>query len=451
MNQDEPLNDNKTSRRNFVIGTSATLGFAALNQTNVFSATPAALNFAEAKRSELIELMSQLVSIRSQTGESAEVAQKLVKNYLSKLPYRVEQSEDRPSKYQHHDEYMTPNPPSDGPFVNIVGWPEQEKSNDCAIFSHIDTHTVEDGWDTDPYKPVVKNNRMYGLGTADDKGGVAAMLIAAKVLSENNGPLPVVMSLHGKGGGSRGSLPIFERIRKSDHNIKAVLYAHPAETGRGLEDIKNAVQGVFDLEIKVEGWRGRSMEIGSIDSAAWDEGGNAINACVELLNHLRSNILTDTEVNLGRISGGDRIGSVADKAIANVRLKFTGKNNWSALLKQITVEAENFIKDISPDTEKFEVSVIAKGYRTNPGEAEWQGPESIILRDSIASITGQEPKSYPNHYAGDIRYPIRLLNVPAYGIGSLAGNFYGPNEWVDIDDLVKLTAVLIDTVQGWSK
>jgi hypothetical protein len=80
MNQDEPLNDNKTSRRNFVIGTSATLGFAALNQTNVFSATPAALNFAEAKRSELIELMSQLVSIRSQTGESAEVAQKLVKN-----------------------------------------------------------------------------------------------------------------------------------------------------------------------------------------------------------------------------------------------------------------------------------------------------------------------------------------------------------------------------------
>jgi acetylornithine deacetylase/succinyl-diaminopimelate desuccinylase-like protein len=97
------------------------------------------------------------------------------------------------------------------------------------------------------------------------------------------------------------------------------------------------------------------------------------------------------------------------------------------------------------------VSVIAKGYRTNPGEAEWHGSESIILRDSIANITGQEPKSYPNHYAGDIRYPIRLLNVPAYGIGSLAGNFYGPNEWVDIDDLVKLTAVLIDTVQGWSK
>ena len=64
-----------------------------------------------------------------------------------------------------------------------------------------------------------------------------------------------------------------------------------------------------------------------------------------------------------------------------------------------------------------------------------------VLRESITDITGIAPKSYPNHYAGDIRYPIRLLGVPAYGIGSLGGNFYGPNEWVDIDDLVKLTAV----------
>ena len=35
-------------------------------------------------------------------------------------------------------------------------------------------------------------------------------------------------------------------------------------------------------------------------------------------------------------------------------------------------------------------------------------------------------------------------------IGSLGGNFYGPNEWVDIDDLAKLTAVLVETVNGWS-
>jgi len=452
MSQDKASNIRGTSRRDFVIGSSATaISLTSLNQPSLFAASSTALDLAEGKRSELVSLLSQLVSIKSQTGETAEEAQKIVNDYLGELPYRIEQSQDRPSKYQNHPEYMPPNPPSDGPFVNIVGWPKQDNRSSCAIFSHIDTHVIEDGWDTDPYQPIIKNNRMYGLGTADDKGGVAAMLVAAKLLSEKNGPLPVVMSLHGKGGGSRGSLPIFERIKNSKNNIQAVLYAHPAETGRGLEDIKNAVLGVLDLEMKVEGWRGPQMEIGSIDSSAWEEGGDAIDAAMRFLKHLKQGILIDTEVNLGKIIGGDRIGSVPNQVLANFRLKFAGKHNWTSLLQSIQGEADLYVKMISPKANQFRITVSASGYRTNPGEADWQGRESLILRDSIARITGQEPKSYPNHYAGDIRYPIRLLDVPAYGIGSLAGNFYGPNEWVDIDDLVKLTAVLVDTIDGWSK
>ena len=201
MKQNRITNSKKTSRRNFVLGSSAVaLSIASSNQANIYAASSSALDFAENKRDELIDLLSQLISIRSQTGESAEDAQLLVNKYLSDLPYKIEKSLDRPSLYQDHPEFMPPNPPSDGPFVNIVGWPEENMKATSAIFSHIDTHTIDTGWETDPYKPVIKDNRMYGLGTSDDKGGVAAMLIAAKILSENGGPLPIVMSLHGKGG-----------------------------------------------------------------------------------------------------------------------------------------------------------------------------------------------------------------------------------------------------------
>ena len=36
------------------------------------------------------------------------------------------------------------------------------------------------------------------------------------------------------------------------------------------------------------------------------------------------------------------------------------------------------------------------------------------------------------------------------GVGSIGGNFYGPDEWVDVDDLVRLVAVVIDTTRNWS-
>ena len=200
------------------------------------------------------------------------------------------------------------------------------------MFSHIDTHSIDEGWETDPFEPTMVGNRMVGLGTSDDKGGVAAMLVAASILAEEGGRLPVVMSLHGKGGGSRGSLPVFERLSETDHGIRSVLYVHPAETGRGLADIKNAVLGVVDFELSVSGWRGPQMEIGSIDSSAWASGGNALDLCWEALEFLRDGAFSDVDVNLGIMNGGDRVGSVAEDASAMIRLKFDGANTWRATM-----------------------------------------------------------------------------------------------------------------------
>lgn len=434
------------SRRGFVNAAGALAMSTALPP--IAQAVPAnrALALAENRRPELMALLSDMIRIRSLSGESAADAQAVVKAYLARLPYRVEESADRPSRYEDHPEYMPPNPTGDGPFINVVGWPEKSRGRQFAMFSHIDTHSLDVGWETDPFEPVKVGSRLYGLGTSDDKGGVAAMLVAASALAELGESLPVVMSLHGKGGGSRGSLPVIDRISKTDHNIGAVMYVHPAETGRGLDDIKNAVQGVLDLELTVAGWRAPPMEIGSVDSSAWEDGGNALDMCWTVLESLRETAFADVQFNLGTMSGGDRIGSVADQASATFRLKFSGSHTWEDLVLAAQRQLETFSSSLDGS---YELSIKTLGYRTNPGAADWDAPVSQVLRNSIEDVTGRAPDAYPNHYAGDIRYPIRLLGVPAYGIGSVGGNFYGPNEWVDIDDLVRLVAVLIQTMAGW--
>jgi len=442
---------NNVSRRNFVAKTgTAMAAVPVLALLKDVQPSENSLRIALKYKDELLQLLEQLIKVPSLEGESAADAQQVVKDYLSKLPYTIEESADRPSLFEHHPEYMTPNPAGDGPFVNVVGWPKKGKGKQFALFSHIDTHSIEEGWNTDPFEPTLVGSKLYGLGTSDDKGGVAAMLISAKIMADTRKPLPIIMSLHGKGGGGRGSLPVFERISKEDHGIGAVLYVHPAETGRGLEDIKNSVQGIADLQLRMTGWRGEPLEIGSIDSAEWTEGGSALDRSLELLELLRETVFKDVLVNIGILNGGDRIGSVADQAILTFRLKFTGDHTFKVLFDETKGVINEFVTSKSTAQNSYKAELKSVGYMTNPGAADWEVPESKVLRSAINDITGQGPTAYPNHYAGDIRYPIRLLGVPAYGIGSLGGNFYMPGEWVDIDDLVKLVAVLTDTLGGWN-
>lgn len=450
-------NGDHLSRRTFVgagvagATTWSLAGAQTLNSSEFGSITPKeALLMAQNRRADLVDLLSRLISIRSQSGETAELAQDVVKDFLAELPYRVEVFADNPSRFTEHAEFMPPDPPGDGPFVNVVGKPRGGPGARLAIFAHIDSHNVEEGWETDPYQAVTNDGRLYGLGSADDKGGVAAMLVAAAALAEAGGPAPIVISSHGKGGGSRGSLPVFERLKISGEKIDAVLYSHPAETGRGLDDIKNIVRGVLDTTLTVTGWQGEQLEIGTPDSALWADGGNAFEACLQAITHLKNGVLLDSEVNIGQFEAGDRAGSVPDRARAEIRVLFDGDHTWKELMSSMQSELDSFLATLPRGRGMYRSSIVSSGWRTNPGAVSWNAPQCRVLRRAIDEVTGKAPASYPNHYGSDIRYPIRLLGAPAFGVGSLGGNFYGPNEWVDSDDLVRLVAVLILTVSGWA-
>lgn len=452
---ENPGKPHSLTRRRLLAG--AALGAGALplmSSGTLFAANGAAIGpaealaMAEARRTELVDLLSRLISIRSLSGESGDVAQGVVMEYLSALPYDVDASRDRPSDYVDHPEYMPPNPPGDGPFINVVARPRAGGSN-YALFSHIDTHRVEEGWMTDPYEAVMRGGRLYGLGASDDKGGVAAMLIAAAALSDKPGLAPVVISSHGKGGGSRGSLPVFERMQASGESIDALLYLHPAETGRGLADIKHAVRGVLDFELAVEGWEGEPLEIGLPDSALWKDGGDALERLTALIDHLKAGVLSGVDVNVGSLDAGQRPGGVPARARAGIRLLFDGDYHWRGLIQAVRDEVAAYPAAETSGPEAFSVRVDPLGMRSNPGAVPWDAPWTRTLREAIASVTGDAPTSYPNHYGGDIRYPLRLLGAPAFGIGTLGGNFYGPNEWVDVDDLVRLVAATILTLSGW--
>ena len=50
--------------------------------------------------------------------------------------------------------------------------------------SHLDVVETGEGWTVDPFGGEVKDGRIYGRGTCDMKGGLAASIIAAEVFAD---------------------------------------------------------------------------------------------------------------------------------------------------------------------------------------------------------------------------------------------------------------------------
>lgn len=66
---------------------------------------------------------------------------------------------------------------------NVVGYVEcGEGDETLAILAHVDVMPAGDGWQTDPFDPVIKDGNIYGRGTSDDKGPGLAAYYALKTL-----------------------------------------------------------------------------------------------------------------------------------------------------------------------------------------------------------------------------------------------------------------------------
>ena len=396
-----------------------------------------ALELAEGSRTELLELLGALIEAPSQYGTSGGEAQERLGNYLERNGFAVEAGEDTWEPLRDHPEFSPP-PPEIEPPVNLVATPPGGPR--LTFFAHVDTEAPSAVWSSPPGEAAVRDGRVHGLGAADDKGGLAAAAVAAALLARHARKAPRVVSVHGKGGGARGTLPVFARMAAGDS-----VYVHPPENGAGLGVLKSASRGVVDVHLRVTGWPGRPREIGTPESAPFGEGGDALEACLRWVERVRRGELSDCEINLGRVVAGRAAGLTPVRCEADARVLFRGEYTVRGVLEAFRRAAEDPPAPGSGGS--YGYVATAPELRANPAETAWDQSLAVELRSAVAAVTGREPVPYADHLASDIRFPIRLWEAASVGIGSLGGTFYGPDEWVDLDDLVRLVAVLV--LFGW--
>ncbi|MHC5372883.1 dipeptidase PepV [Enterococcus sp. LJL120] len=64
-----------------------------------------------------------------------------------------------------------------------------EGAETLGIFGHMDVVPAGDGWDTDPYEPVIKEDKIFARGSSDDKGPSMAAYYALKIIKDLELPL----------------------------------------------------------------------------------------------------------------------------------------------------------------------------------------------------------------------------------------------------------------------
>jgi Acetylornithine deacetylase/Succinyl-diaminopimelate desuccinylase and related deacylases len=144
----------------------------------------------EGKREELTDLTCKLVRIPTVNppGDAYTDCARFLGTRLEKWGFEV----------GYHRAEGTPGDNDRYPRTNLVARLEGQASGPCVHFNgHLDVVMAGKGWTEDPFGAVVKEGRIYGRGTCDMKGGIAAAIIAMESLLEEGISFPGAMEFSG--------------------------------------------------------------------------------------------------------------------------------------------------------------------------------------------------------------------------------------------------------------
>ncbi len=124
------------------------------------------------------------------------------------------------------------------------------------LYVHYDVQPTDpiELWETDPFEPTRKNDRLYGRGMSDDKGNIAARLAVINAFCEEWGGLPCNVKIFAEGEEESGSpnLPGLIENHKSKLNADACIWEGGGRNAQNRPLIYLGLKGVLAVELSVE-------------------------------------------------------------------------------------------------------------------------------------------------------------------------------------------------------
>ncbi len=228
-------------------------------------------------------------------------------------------------------------------------------------YGHYDVQPPEplELWESPPFEPTIRDNRLYGRGTGDNKGQLITHVLAAKAWMDAAGGPPINLKFVFEGEEESGSRSLGQFVREHKASLAADLVyvsdggLHPS----GAPTISLGNRGVLGITLLARG--------ADRDNHSGNKGGVAPNP-VWMLIHALSTMVDPTGRVLidGFYDSVRPIGPVEERLLA--KLDFDAKTFAATMgLETINMDGPTYWKRIMLEP-YFNISGFASGY-VGPG------------------------------------------------------------------------------------
>jgi succinyl-diaminopimelate desuccinylase len=180
------------------------------------------------------------------------------------------------------------------PFEDVQNlWATRGNTQPILAFAgHTDVVPTGDVklWDSPPFTPTIRDGQLFGRGTADMKGSLAAMITAVERFVERHpnhpGTIAFLITSDEEGIAKNGTRRVMQYLKQQQVALQYCLIGEPSSTKVFGDVIKIGRRGSLNCTLKIQGKQGhiaypeRSINpihhalqpLAQLASTPWDEG-----------------------------------------------------------------------------------------------------------------------------------------------------------------------------------
>jgi succinyl-diaminopimelate desuccinylase len=313
----------------------------------------------------------------------------------------------------------------------------REQPNFCFA-GHTDVVPPGDvkDWASDPFKPEVRDGRLYGRGASDMKCAIAAMVAGTSAFLERagkpEGSISFLITGDEEGPSVNGTKKVLKWMADKGEKIDACLVGEPTNPDKLGDMIKIGRRGSLNCVITVTGTQGHVAYPQLAD--------NPVPKLLKMLAALTGEPLDDgndhfpaTNLEVTTVDvGNPTTNLIPAQASARFNIRFNDMHSGDSLTKLIEERCADAMKGESGSYE-LGISVSGESFLTPPGHL------SDVVAGAVKSVTGLDPELSTTGGTSDARFIKDHCAVVEFGLINETAHKVDENALVaEVHDLARI-------------